>query len=114
MRTLRADFTKPIDLASLDGVVMANSLHFVRDKAPVLALVHRLLRPAGRLLMVEYDADRGNDWVPYPLSFETWRALADANGFIDTVELASAPSRFMRRIYSAMSVRADSRTDSPA
>ena len=105
VRCLAADFTKPIDLASLDGVVMANSLHFVRDKAPVLALVHRMLKPSGRLLLVEYDADHGNTWVPHPMSFETWRALADANGFAETRKLASVPSRFLGRIYSAESVR---------
>ncbi|MGH2490117.1 MAG: class I SAM-dependent methyltransferase [Candidatus Limnocylindria bacterium] len=106
VRTVRADFTKPSDLASLDGIVMANSLHFVSDKAPVLALVHRMLRPGGRLLLVEYDADRGNEWVPYPVTFDTWRALADASGFTGTRELASAPSRFLGRIFSAESVRA--------
>ena len=106
MRTMGADFTKPIDLGSLDGVVMANSLHFIRDKAPVLALVHRMLKPSGRLLLVEYDADSGNAWVPHPMSFETWRALADANGFRGTRQLATVPSRFLRRIYAAMSVRA--------
>jgi ubiquinone/menaquinone biosynthesis C-methylase UbiE len=106
VRTLNADFTKPMDLASLDGVVMANSLHFVRDKAPVLALVRSMLKASGRLLLVEYDADRGNTWVPHPLSFETWRALADANGFAETRKLASVPSRFLGHIYSAESVRA--------
>jgi ubiquinone/menaquinone biosynthesis C-methylase UbiE len=106
VRTLGADFTKPVDLPSLDGIVMANSLHFVRDKAPVLALVHRMLKPSGRLLLVEYDADKGNHWVPYPLSFETWRTLADASGFTDTRRLATVPSRFLGRIFSAESIRA--------
>jgi ubiquinone/menaquinone biosynthesis C-methylase UbiE len=106
VRTLNGDFTKPIELPSLDGIVMANSLHFVRDKAPVLALVHRLLKPSGRLLLVEYDADKGNHWVPYPMSFETWSALADASGFSGTRELASEPSRFLGRIFSAESLRA--------
>jgi ubiquinone/menaquinone biosynthesis C-methylase UbiE len=106
VRTLVADFTKPIDVPPLDGIVMANSLHFVRNKAPVLALVHGMLKSSGRLLLVEYDADRGNPYVPHPLSFETWRTLADSSGFSDTRKLASVPSRFLGRIYSAASVRA--------
>lgn len=105
VRTMSADFTKPIELTPLDGIVMANSLHFVKDKdkKSVLALVRAMLRPSGRLLLVEYDGDKGNTWVPHPLSFETWRALADANGFNGTRRLASVPSRFMGRIFSAVS-----------
>lgn len=105
VRTLAADFTKPLDLPPLEGIVMANSLHFVRDKAPVLKLIHDMLKPRGRLLLVEYDADDGNPWVPHPMTFERWRALAAANGFSGTRRLASVPSRFLRRIYSAESVR---------
>jgi hypothetical protein len=43
--------------------------------------------------------------VPHPLSFETWRALADVSGFSGTRKLASVPSRFLGRIYSAVSVK---------
>lgn len=100
-----ADFSESLDLHGLDGIVMANSLHFVRDKAPVLALVRGYLRDGGRLILVEYDADQGNPWVPHPLSFETWRTTAAAAGFADTRRLASVPSRFLGSIYSALSIR---------
>jgi SAM-dependent methyltransferase len=100
-----ADFRQPLDLHRLDGIVMANSLHFVRDKAPVLALVRGYLRDGGRLVLVEYDADRGNPWVPFPLSFETWRTVAAGAGFGDTRRLASVPSRVLGSIYSAASLR---------
>jgi SAM-dependent methyltransferase len=102
---LVADFTRPLALPGLDGVVMANSLHFVRDKLAVLRLVRGYLRPGGRLVLVEYDTDHGNPWVPYPLSFGTWAALAAAAGFGQTERLASVPSRFLGSIYSARSVR---------
>ena len=103
--TLVADFTRPLELPQLDGMVMANSLHFERDKLAVLRLVRGYLRPGGRLILVEYDTDHGNHWVPYPLSFGTWANLAAGAGFRDTRRLASVPSRFLGSIYSAFSVR---------
>ena len=104
LRARNADFTRRLDLSDLDGVVMANSLHFVEMKIPVLALVRGYLKHGGRLLVVEYDSDRGNDWVPYPMTFETWRDVAAEAGFVETRRLATVPSRFLHRIYSALSL----------
>jgi ubiquinone/menaquinone biosynthesis C-methylase UbiE len=101
---IQADFTRPLDLPQLDGIVMANSLHFVRDKRPVLALVRGYLKRSGRLILIEYDADRGNPWVPYPISFESWSRIAPENGFIETQFLHRAPSRHLGGIYSALSL----------
>ncbi len=100
---LAADFSRKLDLPPLDGIVMANSLHYQRDKDAVLQLVRGYLRPGGRMLLVEYNADRGNPWVPYPLSYSTWEAVARRNGFAETRLLARVPSRFLNEMYSALS-----------
>ena len=98
-----ANFTDPLDLPLLDGVVMANALHFQRRKAGVLQLIYNYLRPSGRLILVEYNVDRGNLWVPHPLSYKTWETVANRNGFTDTQLLATRPSRFLHEIYAAVS-----------
>lgn len=100
---LHRDYLQPLDLPLLDGVVMANSLHFQRQKDRVLQTIRGYLKPGGRLILVEYNTDRGNYWVPYPLSYKTWEALAQRNGFTQTQWLASRPSRFLGEIYSALS-----------
>ncbi|HSS62202.1 MAG TPA: class I SAM-dependent methyltransferase [Candidatus Limnocylindrales bacterium] len=103
IETRVADFTKPLDLGDLDGVVMANSLHFVRDKQPVLEAVRRMLRPGGRLIVVEYGADRGNPWVPYPFTYPAWEKMAARAGLRNTRLLKTIPSRWLGSMYSALS-----------
>lgn len=103
VRYLTADFTLPLALPMLDGIVMANALHFQRNQDAVVRSLRNYLRPGGRVLIVEYNVDRGNFAVPHPVSYPRWRRLAGDAGFEHTELLARRPSRFLGEIFSAVS-----------
>lgn len=101
---ITADFTQPMPLPTLDGMVMANALHFIPDaqKAAVLQHIRSYLKPAGRLILIEYNVDQGNRWVPHPISFKTWQRLAPEAGFSSPQRLGTRSSSFLRGFYSAL------------
>lgn len=100
-----ADFTGPLDLPPLDGMVMANSLHFQPEQRQldVVRSLRTLLREGGRIIVVEYNINRGNFAVPHPVPFTRWEKLARDAGFGETRFLARRASRFLHEIYSAVS-----------
>jgi ubiquinone/menaquinone biosynthesis C-methylase UbiE len=102
---MQADLSGPLTLPPLDGVLMANSLHFFRDRIAMLKRAHSLLRPGGCLVLVEYNVDRGNAWVPFPLSFPTFVREAIQAGFEEPRLAATHPSSFLREFYSALARR---------
>ena len=70
---LYKDYRQPISLPPLNGLLMANSLHFQEDKVPVLRLIYNYLLPGGSLILVEYNSDQDNPWVPYPISGQPYQ-----------------------------------------
>ena len=112
LTTVVGDFSRPLPVvAGFDGLLAANSLHFVRDPGAVIYSARPLLRPGARIVVVEYDSDSGNPWVPYPFSYATWQEIAARTGLLDTRLVGRVPSRFLGAIYAAASELASRRAD---
>ena len=105
IETVVADFTGGLPAGPFDGVLAANSLHFVGRPDPVLDAIGAALAPGGRFVLVEYDADQGNPWVPHPISFARWRRLAPTHGFAEPRLLHRVPSRFLNAIYGSVTTK---------
>jgi ubiquinone/menaquinone biosynthesis C-methylase UbiE len=88
----QADVLRPINLPVLDGVLMANLLHFMRDQPIFLQQVRKLLKPTGRLLVVEYEQRFPIPWVPFPVPFARLSALAETTGFTLPLQIGNRRS----------------------
>jgi len=109
---IKADFTRPLELPSLegsrrplDGLLIANALHFVRDPTGVLSRLVQKLRTGGRVIVVEYDQRRASRWVPHPIPAARWPTLAAAAGLVETTITATRPSMYSGILYVGAATR---------
>lgn len=106
-----ADLTRPfalpgLDETLLDGILIANTLHFVRDADAVLARLVARVRPGGRIVLVEYDRRAASRWVPYPIPITRLPALARSAGLSAPAITATRPSAYGGTLYVAAADRA--------
>lgn len=93
---LKADFTKADLPDSLDGILIANALHYVKDQLKFLTSVKNQLKPDGRLIIIEYDTDKSNAWVPYPVTFQKLKDLLIQSGFSHVQKIGEKESIYNR------------------
>jgi ubiquinone/menaquinone biosynthesis C-methylase UbiE len=103
---VKADFTGDFDLSGLgesplDGILLANALHFVSDAEDVLARLVRRVRLGGRVVVVEYEQRATSRWVPYPIPFSRWEKLSSTTGLSKPIVTATRPSEYAGVLYAA-------------
>jgi hypothetical protein len=100
---LKANFEKDeLPLTALDGILMANSFHYIRDKQKLVKKLETYFSASPTFLIVEYDTTRFSPWVPYPINFQNLHQLFHTLGYSDINKLSEMPSRFGGRLYSAL------------
>jgi SAM-dependent methyltransferase len=106
IHTVPGDFTKPPwRFGRLDGILMANSLHYVRNQAVFVEQCISRLQPRWCFVIVEYDMPAANQWVPYPVSRSKLADLFEPSGEASITLLGSRPSVYHRApLYAALVV----------
>lgn len=107
---VRANLEQPVELpdlqpGTLDGLLVANTLHFMSDPPGVLARLVRWLRPGGSAVVIEYDQRQASRWVPHPIESSDLPALFHAAALTPPRIVARADSAFGGEMYVAVAVR---------
>ena len=103
IEVVEGDFTLELALPRLDGVMLANALHFVpaEGQAALLARLAAMLRPGGGLVVVEYEDRVASRWVPHPVSSARLAKLAHEAGLPAPREIGRRASRYGGSMYAA-------------
>ena len=104
VEVVHKDFaTDDLELPPLDGIILANALHFIGDKMSCLERLMKQVKPAAPFLIVEYDLYTSSKWVPYPLPHTELADLVNPFGYHSIRVIGDRPSVYNRsKIYSAL------------
>ncbi len=96
------DMKQAGDFCPYDGLIMANSLHYIRKKKAFFEAARRWMKPGAVFILVEYDTSWPNPWVPFPLTFAGFRQNATQWGLEEVEKINEKPSIYRSaNIYAA-------------
>ncbi|KIC96164.1 hypothetical protein OI18_02080 [Flavihumibacter solisilvae] len=83
----------------LNGILMANSLHYIADKVIFLKRIVPILKPTGSIVIIEYDTKNANHWVPYPIRYSELTDLFRRIGMPQANKFNERKSAFGSMMY---------------
>jgi ubiquinone/menaquinone biosynthesis C-methylase UbiE len=104
---IKHDFEKKLpELPPLDGILLANALHYVKDQIFFIKQLSKLLKADGRLILVEYDTDKSNAWVPFPVTFIKMKQLLAQVGYTSVLKIGEMDSVYnQNKLYACLALR---------
>ncbi|MBC9797338.1 methyltransferase domain-containing protein [Sinomicrobium weinanense] len=105
VRFIKADFVKdPLPLKALDGILMANALHYVKDQLSFLKKLSTYIKPGAKFIVIEYDKTVPIPaWVPYPVSFARLTDIFQSLGYTSVEKIGEKASIYGNdMIYAAL------------
>ena len=114
--THRGDFTtQPWPFAGLDGILMANSLHYVENQETFIRACEHPNEIAAPVSHRRIRYEPPSRWLPYPVSQTSLAELFERAGYSSIKVLRSRPSVYRRApLYAAaIGLMTGSRGDAP-
>lgn len=101
---IQADFeSDDLNISSLNGILLANALHFVKNKAALIKRLETYFKQGNeRWVVVEYDHSVPNQWEPYPIPFNELKSLFSQLGYSKVEKIGERKSLFGGTMYSAL------------
>jgi SAM-dependent methyltransferase len=107
IQPVQADFRSPLPLRGIDGLLVANALHFLPDghKLAAFRSFAAAVRPGGSLVVIEYNTDRPTGSVPHPASAQRLRRMLQEAGWQNVGLQARVPSTYLGEMAALKATR---------
>lgn len=107
IKPVAADFeTDDLPFDAVDGILMANSLHYVQKKEQLIRKLLVRCKNNVVFIVVEYETLLANRWVPYPIDFSSLQQLFKTTGFAIVRQIGKHPSLYSNGLmYAALATK---------
>ena len=94
--------TDDLNLPALDGIMMANALHYISSKESLILKLERCFQDNPLFVMVEYEKSQPNAWVPFPIPYANMKALFQQLGYKTIKKLGEQKSVYGEMMYACL------------